>query len=303
MEAGTVKDGPPGVNMRARHFCWRRRTSPLRLLRVSTPQDTSPTRRLLAEVNNPAFSLFDDSGTRERHSALAGRIAEYAIITLVVIVIAGMEVARWVFDTPPQPALFCFMAVCLTAYSAFRIAFIWRHIAVLGREQQARANLRHAIDDICARGWLFFDGLTDPRGRLLGSVLAGPAGVFTLIPRFIPRGRNLSETVHQKDAGTLIIGGHEVLADPIGQARRAAASLYELLAQEGLETVAVQPAVVFPGWVIAPRTEGGEETEDDNEVWVLSDRDIVPRLTRAPTVIEARDLIAVSLLLERIAKK
>src|SRR5262245_49254055 len=101
--------------MRSRHFYWRGRPSPLPLCGVTDPNETSATRRLLAEVNNPRLALFDDSGTRERLSALAGRIAEYAIITLVVIVIAGMEVARWAFDTPPQPLLFGFVAVCLAA--------------------------------------------------------------------------------------------------------------------------------------------------------------------------------------------
>jgi hypothetical protein len=37
-------------------------------------------------------------------------------------------------------------------------------------------------------------------------------------------------------------------------------------------------------------------------VLVLSDRDIVPRLTEMPTILEAKDLIAASLLLERLAR-
>ena len=265
---------------------------------MSDLREKSVTRRLLAEVNNPRLSLFDDSGTRERQSALTGRIAEYAIITLVVIVIAGMEVGRWAFNTPPQPGLFSFVAICLTAYAALRVAFIWRQVAVLRREQQARHNLRLAIDEICARGWLFFDGLTDPRGHLLGSVLAGPGGLFTLVPRFIARGSNLSEKVRRTPEDTLMIGTHQILADPIGQARHAAHSLYEVLSAEGMDTVAVQPAVVIPGWTIELQPD-----EADADVWILSDRDLVPRLTHAPAAMEAKDLIGVSLLFERLARR
>jgi hypothetical protein len=264
---------------------------------VPNTREKSATRRLLLEVNNPRFSLFDDSRTRERQSALAGRIAEYAIISAVVIVIAGMEVGRWAFNTPPQPLLFSFVAGCLTVYSAVRVAFIWRQVAVLRREQRARHNLRLAIDDICARGWLFFDGLTDNRGHLLGSVLAGPAGLFTIIPRFIARGSNLSETVRQPDADSLMIGSHQVLADPIGQARNAARSLYQVLAAEDMDTIAVRPVVVFPGWRIEPPPEDIEA-----DVWILSDRDLVTRLTESPEIMEARDLIGVSLLFERLAR-
>ena len=265
---------------------------------MPAPTPNPGTRQILAEVNNPRISLFDESSSRERQSALTGRIAEYAIITFVVLVIAGMEIARWKFNSPPQPMLFSFVAVCLTAYAATRVVFIWRQLAVLRREQLARQNLRSAIDDICARGWLLFDGITDPRGHLLGSVLAGPGGVFSLIPRFIARGGNLHERVEQPDADTLTISGQKVLADPLGQARRAARSLYEVLAAEGLDTVPVQPVVVFPGWQVAAPPDAVAA-----DVWVLSDRDIVPRLTQAPTVMEARDLIAVSLLLERLASQ
>ncbi len=264
---------------------------------MPTSPSPSSTRRILAEVNNPRLSLFDESSSRERQTALTGRIAEYAIITLVVIIIAGMEIARWKFDAPPQPLIFSFVALCLTVYACTRVALIWRQLAVLRREQMARQNLRSAIDDICARGWLLFDGLSDPRGHLLGSVLAGPGGIFTLVPRFISHGGDLSEKVRQPDADTLMIGTHKLLADPLGQARRAARSLYEVLAAGGLETVAVQPVVVFPGWSVEPPPEG-----IDQDVWVISDRDIVTRFTHAPTVLEAKELIGVSLLLERLSK-
>jgi hypothetical protein len=265
---------------------------------VSAPPVSPPTRRILNEVIHPRFSLFDDRTTRERQSALTGRIAEYAIIALVVLVIAGLEIVRSVFKTPPQPLIFGFIAVCLTAYSAFRVGLIWRQIAVLRREQRARQNLRAAIEDICSRGWLLFDGLADPRGHLLGSVLAGPGGVFTLIPRFIARGRDLSETVTRRDENTLTVGTHKVLADPIGQARRAARALYDLFAAEGLDTIAVQPVIVLPGWAISKPQEDVEE-----DVWVLSDTDIVPRLSEAPMIMEAKELIGVSMLLERLSQK
>jgi hypothetical protein len=264
----------------------------------AVPTPNTPTRRLLQEIVSPRLSLFDDSSTRERQSALSGRIAEYAIITFVVLVIAGMEIARWKFNAPPQPLVFGFAAACLTIYAVARVGMILREIAVLKRESHARANLRSAIDDICSRGWLLFDGLTDGRGHLLGSVLAGPAGVFTLVPRFIPRGGNLLETIRQVDGGALMIDTHLIPADPVGQARRAAHALYEVLAASGMDTVPVQAVVVFPGWKI--EAAAGEDSPD---VWVLGERDISAKFSQLPTQLEARDVIAVSMLLEQLAKK
>ncbi len=296
LRAARVNEGPRGVNFPPRHFCWRARGFSHNVPRVLTPLETTPTRRLLSEVLHPRLSLFDDSGTRERQAALSGRIAEYAIITLVVMVLAGMEIARWRFQTKPQPVLFSFVAVCLAGYAALRIFFIWRQISVLRREQQARQNLRNAIEEICGRGWLLFDGIVDRRGHLLGSVLAGPGGLVTLIPRFIARGGNLRETIVRGEGDALLIGGHKILADPVGQARSAARALYEGLAAAGMETVPVQAAVVFPGWSIKP---GPEDT--DEEVWILSDRDLLSRIMQEPTVLEAKDLIGVSLYLEGLA--
>ena len=267
------------------------------LCRVPTPK--TPTRRLVEEIVSPKLSLLDDSSTRERQSALGGRIAEYSIITFVVIVIAGMEVARWKFDAPPQPLLFGFAAVCLSIYAAVRVGIILRELAVLKRESHARVSLRAAIEEVCARGWLLFDGLTDGRGYLLGSVLAGPAGVFTLVPRFLPRGGDLGETIRVTPEGVLMVGTHAIPADPPGQARRAARALYEVLAAAGMETVPVQPVVVFPGWKIEDAPRGQEE----QDVWVLGDRDIASRFSQLPTQMEAKDVIGVSLLLEKLARR
>ncbi len=263
---------------------------------VSNLRETSPARELLAEVNNPRLSLLDDSHTRERESDIGGRIAEYAIIALVVLVIAGLEVARWFFKAQPQPLLFGFVAGGITIYAAIRIGLLWRQLLAERRGRQSRQNLRAAIEDICARGWVLFDGLTDGRGHLLGSVLAGPGGVFTLIPRFMGLGGGASEKVTLRADGSLSIGDHKMLADPIGQARRAAHSLYEVLAASGLDTIGVQPVVVIPGWTVAPPEAGAPD-----DVWVLSDTDITARLTQSPTVLEARDLIGVSMMLEQLA--
>lgn len=292
MKAPAASTLLPGISPGATRPC------PVAFWPVSPLRANPPPRRLLSEVLNPRLSLFDDSSTRERQAALSGRIAEYAIITLIVLVLAGMELARWMFHTQPQPVLFAFVAACLTCYAAVRVFLIWRQISVLRREQQSRQSLRAAIEDICGRGWLLFDGLMDARGHLLGSVLAGPGGLVTLVPRFIARGGNLKEVIARGEGDELWIGSHKILADPIGQARRAARSLYEDLAAAGMDTVPVQAAVVFPGWSISQAANA-----EDEEVWVLSERDLVPRLTQGHTKLEARDLIGVCMFLEGLAKR
>ncbi len=87
----------------------------------------------------------------------------------MVLIIAGLEISMWKFNTPPQPLLFGFAAGCLTVNLAARIAIILPEFSVLKRESQARESLRKAINEICSRGWLLekmsrnYDGLWNCR--------------------------------------------------------------------------------------------------------------------------------------------
>lgn len=260
------------------------------------PSPSVKTPPLLAELNGLRLPLFDETRDRSRRAELLGRIGEYLLVSLIVLVIAGIEVGRWYFKTPAQPVWVCAFAAALIAYAAVRIFWMIPQLRILAREREARRLLRLAIERLCARGYVLFEGVTSPRGWSLGLLLAGPNGVFCLIPRFVPRGRNLMETVEHVDRSTLRIGKNEVLADPLDQARRAAASLYDLLAAAGLVTVPVQPIVVFPGWTIQRPA-----SFKDPDVLVTGEHDLENTVREAGSPIEPKDLIAVSLVLENLA--
>jgi hypothetical protein len=259
-----------------------------------SPPKSSSVSQLLAELNATPLTVFDESKSVERRSQLMGRIAEYLLVSLIVGVIAGIEVGRWYFKTPPQPRLVCAFALGVTGYALLRIWMILPQLRVLAREREARGLLKGAVERLCSKGYVLFEGVTGLRGFSLGSVLAGPTGVFCLIPRFLPRGNDLTETVEQMDNGLLRIGRRELLADPMDQARRAAAGLYELLAAENLETVPVQPVVVFPGWTV--RQAAGIE---DPGVLATGDQELEALIRGANTKLEPRMMIAVGELLEK----
>jgi hypothetical protein len=253
--------------------------------------------RLLTELNTTRLSLTGEEASGERRARLLGQVAEYALVSLIVLVIAGIEVGRWYFQTPPQPVWVCGFAACLIGYAAVRVWFILPQLRTLAREREARRNLKAALNQLCARGYVLFEGLTGPRGWRLGSVVAGPTGVFCLVSRYVPRGKNLSEKVEHLDNATLRIAGREVMADPLDQARRAAAGLYEMLAAEGLDTVPVQPMVIFPGWTVER-----PETFIDPEVIVTGEQSLEAEIRQGDVRMEPKDLIAVSLLLEKAAR-
>jgi hypothetical protein len=257
----------------------------------------SPVSKLLKELNESNVSLLDESGNGERRAGLAGKMAEYVLVALIVLMIAGIEVGRWYFNTPPQPLWVCVFAAGVILYAALRVWLIVPQLQVLGRELEARRLLRSAVERLCGKGYVLFDGVTSARGWSLGSVLAGPTGVFCVVPRFIPRGRDLREQVAHLDNVSLKIAGRDVLANPLEQARRAAAGLYELLAAAGLDTVPVQPVVVFPGWTVQ-RPAGFA----DPEVLVTGDQLLEETIRGASGQMEPREMIAVSELLAKAAR-
>lgn len=263
----------------------------------SPPSRSTGAFQLLTELNATRVSLVDDQSGQERRGQLMGRIAEYLLVSLVVLVIAGIEVGRWYWNTPPKPAWVCAFALGVTGYALLRVWLILPQVRVLAREREAMRLLRSALQGLCGKGYVLFEGVTGPRGWSLGSVLAGPTGVFCLITRFVPRGRDLTEVVEHVDNAQLKIGAHEVMADPLEQARRAASGLYELLADNGLDTVPVQPVVVFPGWSV--RKAHGFQ---DSDVLVTGDQNLEATIRQVGTTLEPRQLIAVSMLLEKAAR-
>ena len=253
--------------------------------------------RLLDELNTTRLSLTAEEVSGERRARLLGQVAEYALVSLVVLVIAGIEVGRWYFKTPPQPGWICVFAAGLISYAAVRVWFILPQLRALSRERGARRLLKAALDSLCAKGYVLFEGVMGPRGWLVGSVVAGPTGVFCLVSRFVPRGQKLSEKVEHLSDTTLRIAGREVMADPLDQARRAATGLYEMLAAEGLDTVPVQPVVVFPGWTV-----DRPDSFSEPEVIVAGEQSLETEIRQAPHRMEPKDVIAVSLLLEKAAR-
>ena len=261
---------------------------------MSTTAPHRPTRRLLEEPLHPRHAMFDETLARQRRAALSGRVTEYVLVVVVFLLLAALECARAAWNTPPQPLLFVAVALMLGGYAAVRVAFIRRQMRQVKREENARRALRASLEAICGRGWVLFDGVVDHRGHLLGSILAGPGGLFTIIPRFLPHGSDFGERVDHIDSTLVQAGGHPVLADPLGQARRAAAALRQLLAESDLADVPVQPVVVFPGWKM-----GQQPPAERRDVWVVSEQTLADEVTAAPVSLDAGTMIAVSVLLER----
>ena len=70
-----------------------------------------------------------------------------------------------------------------------------------------------------------------------------------------------------------------------------------MLAAEGLDTVPVQPMVIFPGWTVER-----PDTFTDPEVIVAGEQSLEAEIRQGEARMEPKDVIAVSLLLEKTAR-
>ncbi len=250
------------------------------------------------EVNRPVIDLFNESTQREERSRLLGKITEYLFVSIFVMTLVAYEWALWFFQWTPRPLVFAALGIPLVSYALVRVAFLWRRLHGLHLQQNAAQNLKSSVENLSEFGYFVFHNIRDGTGWDLGSVIVGPPGAFTLTARFATRNGRFGECLDHLDRHTLHLAGREPLADPLGHARRSAFALYSLLATANLETIPVQPILIFPGWPLGKQPPG-----EERDVWVVNEQGLASELTHLPKLLEPKDLIGVCTLLERHAGK
>jgi len=260
-------------------------------------RNASPSKTDWEEVNRPYVNLLNEGAQREERSHLLGKVTEYLVVSIFVMTLVAHEWAHWYFKWTPQPMVFAVLGVPLVGYALVRVWFLLTRLHHLRVQQNASRSLKSAIESLSEKGWYVFHNVRDTTGWNVGSVIVGPGGAFTVTARFATRRGEAGETVDHLDRHTLRLADHEALADPLGQARRSAFALYGLLSSANLDTVPVQPILVFPGWPL-----GRRPPQEERDVWVANEQSLAGEFSDLPKVLEPRDLIGICTVLERHAK-
>jgi hypothetical protein len=238
--------------------------------------------------------LLDETAGRNERAAMMGKITEYLVVCIFILTLVAYEWMHWHFNWRTRPVVFSILGVCLTGYAAVRIGFMIPRLRLLKMERESRDHLRSVLKSLASSGFYLFDQVVDAQGRFIGSVLLGERGVFTVTARFVSRPGVPFESITSGAEGRLRAGDHEILADPLGQARRSASLLYGLLARENLETVAVQPLLVFPGWKI-----GGIEQDGAEEVRIVNEKSLGEEIPQLPRTVEPGTVIRLCQAMDR----
>ncbi len=233
--------------------------------------------------------LFDPQAARGEEYEARRKKIEYVVVSLVVIYLAGYEWLRWWMKTPVQPIWLTVFAACIVGYCLLRIGLLRLQSRARHAARYVWERLTPEFARLGERGFYVFEGLTDWQGALLGPILVGPSGVYSLSVRTTPPTGSFFEKVHHLDADTLRLGPRRAFADPLGSARRAARRVAVYLEQRGVPGAAVTPVLIFPGWRMGQVPPGGQR-----DVLVVNEKTLAAEVLGRSPALEPKDLLALT---------
>jgi hypothetical protein len=199
--------------------------------------------------------------------------------------------------------LFTGVGVCLVGYAVVRIAMMFPKLRALKQEERAANSYNTALRQLTTSGWFVFHRVRDSQGRGIGTILVGPCGLFNLTARYASRSGRVFEVIQEDVNGAIMVGSHQALGNPRDQARRATMTAYKLLAEEGLETIPIQPVVIFPAWEVSPRLASDEEMTEREEtpVWIMNEAMLQDKLAALPPILEPKEVIRLCTLFDKFS--
>lgn len=186
--------------------------------------------------------------------------------SLLLVLFAAIEWARWFWAWRPQPLAWTVVALLFGAHTVWKIVTGWSHAKDIVLGMRGERAVDEALNPLRAEGYHVFHDLPGRRGNV-DHVIVGPAGVFaieTKAARKPAKGR----PVIRYDGTAITLNGAAPVSDPLVQARAVASEVADRLRESTGRSVAVRPVVCFPGWFV--------EGEREAPVWVLH-QDRVPK--------------------------
>ncbi|MDP1946968.1 MAG: nuclease-related domain-containing protein [Nitrospirota bacterium] len=239
-----------------------------------------------SQLKTPPLRLPGQS-LEERISELQDTFMQDSIVTVFLILIAGIEWLRWWMPTPSNPFPSTTLAVAAIIYTwRKRLPFVSmiRNLR-LGRDGERVVG--ELLEPLRGKGYRVFHDIPGANFNI-DHAIVGPAGIFM---------------IETKTRSKLTGGSHKMFYDgqairledgrsfqkPLKQARAQAQWLANLLNDGRGTTFTVRPVVVFPEWYVE-RT-GPRSMQD---VWVLNPKALGKFLDHEPQVLSTDAINAVS---------
>jgi hypothetical protein len=209
-------------------------------------------------LNNPGESL-----DRKLQDVLYDDILSFALISIVLVVMAASEWWRWYVQAPPSPLIYTLAALIACCYSGWKIYKAWGKVKKLKLGRDGEKAVGQFLESLRESGAKIFHDIQGEKFNL-DHVVIHMSGVYVIE----------TKTLSKPDRGEakLVFDGERVLKNRTEMDRNAVVQvlaganwLRELLQSTTGLKFQVRPVVVYPGWFIQPTAEA-----KNSEVWVLN---------------------------------
>jgi hypothetical protein len=187
----------------------------------------------------------------------------YLVAAAFVFALAFYEWWRSFSNAPPHPVFLTLIAMVVWVYTARKITLAMRKIKTLRLARDGEKVVGQFLEGLRENGYRVLHDIVGDNFNI-DHLLIGPKGVFTIETKTMSKpARGKSEIDY--DGTQILVNGFKPDRDPVVQAKAQAHWIKELVKELTGKTIAVQPAVVYPGWFINQTPKGSRP-----EVWVLN---------------------------------
>lgn len=217
----------------------------------------------------------------------------YTLVSIFLIIMAGMEWWRWYKETPPSPVFLSILAIGITIYSAVHIFLLFKTIKNLKLGRDGERVVGQLLESMREGGCKVLHDLQDWGSKNndfnIDHIVICERGIFAI------ETKTYSKTVKQNSkinfTGEKIIIGSYENERLIPQANAQKIWLEKLIYKETGAQFPVKPIVVFPGWFV----EGeGNKKAKQYDLWVLEPKALPKFISNQPVSISNEDKIRIT---------
>lgn len=228
-------------------------------------------------IKTPPLRLPGQSAD-ERINDLRDIFSEDVVVSMVLILLAGLEWWRWWTQVPPNPLPYTTLAIVAVIYTWRKGAPLIAMIKNLRLGREGERVVGQMLEQLRENGYRVFHDIPGD-GWNIDHVIVGPGGIFTIETKMRSKPAQGNSKILY-DGHTIKIGLGQPVDNPLTQARAQASWLGKFLNDGRTVTFAVHPVVVFPEWYV-------EETGPRNkkDVWVLNPKMLISCLAQKPRIL------------------
>lgn len=174
---------------------------------------------------------------------------DYALVPLLLVILALYDWMRWWQEAPPQPVLTTIVALLAIAYCVPRMFQLRKRVRLLRQGRDGERAVGEYLERLREQGCVVFHDIIAEKFNI-DHVVLSEKGAFVIETKTFSRIRGAR--VHC-DGTKLVVDGLGDQSAIIDQALGNSRWLREMFQESTGRTFPVKPVIVFPGWYV----EGG----------------------------------------------